>query len=184
MLLASNCLFIKQMILPKETLIYYNDIGQGNTNLDNLNHWHWNSFKENKNIVNLFLDKKISFAGLQHEGILYSYDLCNKICNFIKDNNIFNIIEKELCFEEIIFASIETYFCNGMTVKRYCKVYWENDGYMPTIDNIKSELATSQSIQTEYFLVKRIPRDTNHNLVKYINVELFKSNGTYEPEFI
>ena len=173
MLLASNCMFVKHMLLPQNTTVYYN-VHEEETDLNSLNDWsNFTYFKENNKIINMFNDMRIQLKITTHEGALYSNILFDKICNFIIDYNIINMIEKEMCFEEIIFPSLEAYFNNGVMVKRYCKIYWMNYNFTPTIDDIKELLANNVD---DFYIVKRIPRilrNKNNSLVKYINTELF-----------
>ena len=112
---------------------------------------------------------KIEFTGAQHEGCVMSWDLAKNINAYIRSYNIFNLVEHEICFEEIILTSLEKYF-QGSVGYRYCKVFWENDGYNVKIDDILKIINNNE----KQCAVKRVPRDLNSMIRKYINNDIDK----------
>jgi len=167
MLLASNCMFIKQFKLPDKNiyndqiyLTYFKD-----NDLSKLKKWHWSSILENEIIINILINNKIKIVKGQHEGRLYNFKLYNNIYNFIKDYNILNLVEKETVFEEFLLQSLEHYYNNGNLVPVYCRVFWERKDYTPNINDIHNCLSNPN-----IFAVKRIPLDSNNLIRCFINI--------------
>ena len=166
MFLASNCMFIKQM--PKIINIYDDKIKITKSDKINnftLNWFHTNNFLKNNKILKLFEINKIGIYNNQHEGQLYTYFMLNTIIDFIEKNNIFNIIEKDTVFEEILPYSLCYYFFN-IKPKLYCKVFWNKPYLEPNIDDINILINSNEG---NSYIVKRVPRDIQHPLRKYIN---------------
>lgn len=172
-LLASNCMFIKQMKLIK----IHDDTDNLTTcdnNFNRTNHNWFDSFNKNKNIMNILTRDKICIYKEQHEGSFYTKKLFGKIITYIENNNLFSKINEEMQFEEIILVSLAKYF-NSNNFILYCKVFWNNNNYMVTefdIDTIRNDK------NNHICIVKRVPRDINSNIFKYIDnlPETFKNN--------
>jgi len=167
MLIASNCMFIKQVKLPEkntyENKFCFTDIK--NNNIENLTDWHWPNILENKIIINILLQNKIKIMNGQHEGRIYNFTLFYYIYKFIILNNIFNLIEKEAVFEEFLLQSLEYYYNNGKLVPTYCKIFWNNKDYIPSINDIKKCLTDSN-----IYAVKRVPLNYNNPIRQFINI--------------
>lgn len=129
--------------------------------INNLKGWHWPIFLNNKDIIKVFQDNKIKLIGGQVSGRLYSKNVMEKICEFIQVNKIMNLIQQEICFEEIILPSLANYYMNTEQ-KVYCYVFW-NKPY-PTVSEIKQILEKHPHI----YIIKRFPTDLNHILYKTV----------------
>lgn len=113
MILSSNTRFFKQA--PKFTNNKYNiQLYEKEQNIELLNDWiHWKQFLKNIKIIKLFKEKKIKLEHNMVSGQLFNYNVFNLIVKFIKDNNIFSLIEYETYFDEIIIPSLFLYFTNN-----------------------------------------------------------------------
>ena len=167
MLLASNCMFIKQIehIKQKKNSNNIYTINE-KTDIHKLRkEWRFFvQFSYNKQIVDIFQNNRIKILHESHEGATYNFHLMNRIYNFIYDNKIFDLVEKEMCFEEVLFPSLERYF-NGKLVNRYCKVYLYQHNSTPTIEDI-IKLLNKDGIQC---IVKRVKRNMQHRIRQFIN---------------
>ena len=153
MLLASNCMFCKQMIKVENIEHMSTDRLHITNNKKINNGWHWPAFYKNKKIVSILENDKIELAGSHHEGCMLSYDLAKKINNYLRVNNIFNLVERELCFEEILLASLEKYF-QGDVGYRYCRIFWGNPDIMANLSDIINIRKSNENL----CIVKRVPR--------------------------
>jgi hypothetical protein len=172
-LLASNCMFIKQMKLIKSPN-YTDNLTTCDNNLKRTNHACFDSFNKNKDIMNILTRDKICIYTEQHEGSFYTKKLFGKIAKYIENNHLFSKINEELQFEEIILVSLAKYF-NSNNFILYCKVFWNNNNYMVT----EFDIDTIRNDQNNHIcIVKRVPRDINSNIFKYIDnlPETFKNN--------
>ena len=170
MTLTSSNRFVRQApyFKCKEEKLCENKIIQ---NIDNnTSVWfHWPAFIKNKKIIKIFQDNQICLKPGQVEGRLYSYELMLKICEFIKKNNIMNIIENEMPFEEIIFPSLATYYTNKpQTI--YCHTFYnkKETKSVPTVSEVIEILKEKPHI----FIIKRFPDDLNHIL--FDNPKIFE----------
>jgi hypothetical protein len=167
MLLASNCMFCKQM--PKMTNVEplrittqrYTKAMHKNNDAD------WPPFYCNKKIFRILRNNDVGITKSQHEGCVLSWDLAECMNKYLRINNVFNLVEKETQFEEILLPSLEIYF-QGSIGYRYCKVYWENPGYMATRNDISEIINSNNNV----CVVKRVPRDLNSDIRKFINNEI------------
>ena len=132
-------------------------------NINNLNGWHWAVFKQNKNIVKVFQDNKIELIGGQVSGRLYSKNVMEKICEFIRVNKIMDLIEKELCFEEIILPTLGNYYMNT-NQQVYCHKFRNNTSGVPTVSDVKQILEEKKHI----YIIKRFPENLNNILYKTV----------------
>jgi hypothetical protein len=162
MLLASNCMFIKQMPPIPEFENYEQTFPQG-CNIQHLNGWHWPVFKKNHFLVNCFIDHDIRCYNCWHEGSLHSKEVFGKIKTFIESNRLFSNISCEICFEEILLPSLEVYFQNFMA-PQLITVTLERHGF--TIQDIKKMRASGS---TNSFIVKRVFRNMNDPVRQFIN---------------
>ena len=167
MLLASNCMFCKQM--PKMADIIPTAISDRRYKRDveviHPKGWcHWPAFYNNNIMRSVMRNDKIEYVYAQHEGFVMSWDLVKNINKYMRKNNFFNIVECETVFEEIIFPSLEKYF-QGNVGNRYCKIYWQNWNIDATIDDIKQ----LQNINNDVYIVKRVPRDLNSEVRKFLS---------------
>jgi hypothetical protein len=175
-LLASNCMFIKQIKLNNK-YNDTNDISKCEGDIDKLDKHHSGIFMNNKYWVDCFKRDNICIEQTQLEGSKYSKKLFGKISKYIEDNKFFDNIEQELQIEEILFVSLCKYYNSGI-YDLYGKVFWNNPGYGATefdIDNIRNDK------ENQICIVKRVPRDINAELIKYIDrlPEEFKNNFKY-----
>lgn len=129
-------------------------------NINDLNNWHWPRFLRNKKFVKIFQDNKIKLISGQVSGRLYTKNVMEKICEFIRVNKIFDLIQKETYFEEIILPSLANYYMNNQKV--YCHVFWDNHRSIPKVDDVKQILKEKPHI----FIIKRFPNNLNHILYK------------------
>jgi hypothetical protein len=75
------------------------------------NTWHWPSFS-NTLLVKYFLNKKQCMYSSPHEGVIYTYNGCNKITKFLNENpdikdDLFNFND---CVEEFSLQTISANF--------------------------------------------------------------------------
>ena len=122
--------------------------------------WVWPNFLENKDIVKIFQDNKKIING-QVSGRLYSKNVMEKICEFIRVNKIMDLIKKETVFEEIIFPSLAYYYMNAIP-ELYCHTFWNIPSTIPNVDDVKQILKERPHI----YIIKRFPEDLNHILFK------------------
>jgi hypothetical protein len=161
--LASNCMFIKNLNLDFKINFKLNNYTCKDNHLKNYHpSWGINILK-NEKLLNFFKNNKIILHKRQHEGTILPFELINKIYDFIYQNKLFDLITFETKFEEILLPTLEKYFTN-IFMPQICKVYWKNQDYLPTIEDINNELSNNH-----IFIVKRIPRDINHPIRKFIN---------------
>lgn len=167
MLLASNCMLIKQIKLPNKN-VYDNRLYftyAKDNQLEKLNDWsNWPNILKNKIIINILIENKVKITRAQHEGRLYNFTLFYNIYKFIKDYNLLNLIEQEGVFEEFLLPSLEHYYNNGKMVPVYCKVFWEKKDYLPNIDDVKKCIN-----DPNIFAVKRVNRYYNDIVRNFIN---------------
>jgi hypothetical protein len=132
-------------------------------NINNLKGWHWPVFLKNKDIVKVFQDNKIKLIGGQVSGRLYSKNVMEKICQFIRVNKIMDLIKKEICFEEIILPTLGNYYMNT-NQQVYCHTFWNKPSSIPTVSDVKQILEK----KTHIYIIKRFPEDLNHILYKTV----------------
>ena len=129
----------------------------------NLNKWHWPVFIKNKKIIKVFQDNKIKLIGGQVCGRLYSKNIMEKICQFIRVNKIMDLIEQECVFEEIILPTLANYYMNT-TQQLYGHTFWHHPSYIPRVSDVKEILEKKPHI----YIIKRFPEDLNHILYKTV----------------
>jgi hypothetical protein len=133
-------------------------------NINNLKGWHWPVFLNNKDIVKVFQDNKIKLINGQVSGRLYSKNVMEKICEFIRVNKIMDLIKKEMCFEEIILPTLANYYMNT-NQQVYCHTFWiSGESSIPKVNDVKQILKEKPHI----FIIKRFPEDLNHILYKNV----------------
>jgi hypothetical protein len=123
--------------------------------------WHWPAFLKNKDILKIFQDNKMKIIGGQVSGRLYSKNIMEKICKFIRVNKIMELIKEELCFEEIILPTLANYYMNTNQLV-YCHTFWNKPSSIPNVNEVKQILNEKPHI----FIIKRFPEDLNHILYK------------------
>jgi hypothetical protein len=140
-------------------------------NLHELTDWHWPTMKKNQKILKVLGDNDVGLfengksQHKQHEGAVLSYDVMDKISDFIIKNNIFSIVESDTCFEETLLPSLENYF-TGVVSDRICRVFWENQHFSPSMSDI-----LDTCVNGNQYIVKRVNRymdDPNRILINYI----------------
>lgn len=140
-LLASNCMFWKPITLETVDDFFakrtpfnpeiYKDPTTDNT-------WHWPLFFKNHELVQRLKDIKMKyFVVLQHEGAIIDYDTAMQMMSQIKCNLLNTIIKVETTFEEILVPSMIVKL-TGYNQANMCKVFWEIDGSIPSIEQIKA----------------------------------------------
>jgi hypothetical protein len=146
-LLASNCMIFRDLNLESLTSKYIKK--------ENYDTWHWPIFFKNIEIINTLKNDNITnYISDHHEGSIFDYDIFNKITEYIDGKNLWKKINEESVFEEHLLATLEYYFMKSIT-NRICKVYWENDNYLVTKDNIIELLKHKNDI----CFVKRVERE-------------------------
>lgn len=161
--LASNCMFIKQLVLPSINYKYGVYKKYDNIYKKYNDSWH-KELLENKRINNLFDENKIIYDKKIHEGAFYDKLLFYKISKFIEDKNVFSLIDNDTCFEEYLLPSLENYFINTC-VQRLCLIFWSKPSYEPSIYDIDNLINDTTN---NIFIVKRIPRCYDNEVRKYI----------------
>ncbi len=143
-----------------------------NKNIQNINnlkvsHWNnWPAFLKNKDIIKVFQDNKIKLIDGQVSGRLYSKNVMEKICEFIRVNKIMDLIKKETCFEEIILPTLANYYMNT-NQQLYCHTFRFPSApcrSIPTVSDVKQILKEKPHI----FIIKRFPENLNHILYKTV----------------
>jgi hypothetical protein len=172
MFLASNCMFIKKNYVPYSFPCLDAPLQKNiMTNLTELKDWHWPTMKKNQKILKVLRDNNVGFFEngknqyKQHEGAVLSYDVMDKISDFIIKNNIFSIVESDTCFEETLLPSLENYF-TGVVSDRACRVFWEKQHFSPLMIDI-----LNTCVNGNQYIVKRVNRymdDPNRILINYI----------------
>ena len=165
MSIASNCMFIKYLPPVAEIL----------DNLEeppvkfladevNINSWHWHVYFRNSNLVAFLKEHNYYFIGFQCEGLFYTEAQAIAVRDYI-EGTLKPLITVENCiFEEFILPTTE-YILFGKIGKRFCKVYWEKPNYTPSPwDVVQLKRGTTRD-----YCVKRIPRDPDNTLRKFIN---------------
>jgi hypothetical protein len=150
--IASNCLF------KKELTSYHLDNEIKETLPEKIPNEHLNNWNINQKLSSLFKEMSIELYNYQHEGALYEKEQFEKIANFCEKFDLKNKVEHNIAFEEVIFTSLDSYF-HKYVRPRICKVFWDMPAYTPTIEQIEQE---------NLFMVKRIGREYNNPLRKYI----------------
>jgi len=178
--LSSNCMFIKQMNIPSNYFFLNKIYTEKFSIKDNETGWHWGKILKNTEIVNILKKKKVPMRIGYHEGRIIFYELFNKICNFIIDNNFFENIVNECVFEEFLLPSLEAYFNDNNNCITYLKLFKERINKNDVINqqNINNLLKVSK-----VFIIKRIPRKMNDEkriLINKITNINHKKNGYFE----
>lgn len=163
MTLSPACMFIRQIDhfpLVEESL-ELNECEQDISKLPN--DWsHWKTFLKNKELVDIFQRNKIRLFNKQVTGSLYSFQVFTKICEFIEQHKIMNLIKVNSCFEEIIYPTLANYF--GINNKLYCKTFWHLKKSVMDIKHVNETLK-----EGEFPIIKRILSDPNNKVRKYVN---------------
>jgi hypothetical protein len=126
--------------------------------------WYWwPKFLKNKKIVEVFQSNKIKLINGQVSGRLYSKNVIEKICDFIRKKKILDLIEREVVFEEIIFPSLANYYMDKEQ-KVYCHTFWGKPRCIPNVNDVYKILEENPHI----YIIKRFPDDLNNILFKKI----------------
>lgn len=69
--------------------------------------WHWDTFKQTL-LAKYFLDKKQKLYSSAHEGLMFTYDGCTKIVDFLENNTIIkdDLFNFPKCVEEFALQTI------------------------------------------------------------------------------
>ncbi len=165
LLLASNCMFIKQINITN-TFNETDTVFKCDEDINKIiTHSCRDSIEGNKYIMNCFKRDNVCIYKHDWEGSIYTNKIFGKIVKYIEDNNIFNNINHEFQFEEILLPTLMKYF-NLNKYITYGKVFWDNNGYYVNeidIDNLINDKNGNICI------VKRVPRDINSTIFKYID---------------
>lgn len=129
--------------------------------MNELKDWWWPKFLKNKKIVEVFQSNKIKLICGQVSGRLYSKNVIEKICDFIREKKILDLIEREVVFEEIIFPSLANYYMNKEQ-KVYCHTFWNKPRCIPNVNDVYKILEEKPHI----YIIKRFPENLNHALFK------------------
>lgn len=159
---SSNTFFIRKLTLDqlnnsKIPLEKYVN-GYPFDTIANRNDWHYPKYSKNKELIKFINDNdyKIFFGG-QIEGLTFNNRLAKIIFDRLKN---YGFLEHSGILEEVIFQTIIKNNSYEQNEAGYIfKVFWELPNYTPTIEQIK-ECST--------FGVKRIPRDQNDPIFKFV----------------
>lgn len=171
--LSSSLRFVKQAINFSENIVNKQEIeNKISQTYDELNknihvvNWGKNILK-NRKIMDILKEKKIPVSIRAFSGIVYPKNLIIKIHNFIYDNDIFNLIECEIPFEEFLLQSLSKYY--GYLLPSYCHIFW---GKKESIPSVKEAIEILKS-KKEIFILKRFSIDLNDELYNAIENNLF-----------
>ena len=173
-LLASNCMFIRQINYPliqsttpalsptyhelaKDTSINFDDIKK---------EWFWPIYFRCQDVIDLFSRHKMGVMARGHEGAYFRKEVMSWICSFCRDNIIGRItLIDGAGWEEIIFPTLEKYL-TGRLGTRYCK-HFPFDREITEAELI--ELAASDN---DCNIVKRVERSMDSRVRKFICTSL------------
>jgi hypothetical protein len=159
--LSSNSRFIKQnkKIINKKLEYKFKKKKQ---DIKKLRKWHWNRFKKNKEIINIFKDLEIELTGFNLSGVIFDYILFKDIILFIKNYELVEKITDGYGIIEILIPSLSMYFL-GYKLKSILKIYFEREKYIPKIEDVKKEL-----LSNNIYIVKTIPDNFDSKIYKFI----------------
>ena len=155
-LLASNCIMFREIRLDLLTTKHISK--------PNFTEWHWPNFLKNEELINtLKKDNITDYFCEHHEGSIFDYDIFEKITDYIDNNNLWKKVTNESVFEEHLLTILEYYFVKSIR-NRICKVYWENNNYLVTKENIIELLKHTNDI----CFVKRVERNIDDPIRVFI----------------
>lgn len=161
-MIASNCL----MLNP----IQFNNIEGSYTTGEKLKNWiHYKKLVNNEKLMDFFDENKIQIYLQQHEGIVFEKPILNKIIEFQKKNNVFNLITREFCIEEILPVSLYHFFTNKLPIN-ICFLYRKCKKI--------TEIQYNEIKDKNYIFVKRVDRNPDD----LIRLKIRKDNRNYEDE--
>lgn len=144
-LLASNCLFTKQITLHDiENTPLTKVITTSKTN------WKWwTPILSNKKIIQSMIDAKYiqdecDLIGVSHEGLIVPFSRLIEFTYFMIP--LFNMIEDDTVFEEFLIQTMLSK--NG--IRNCCKIFWHSPNFAPTLQ---------QAIDEPLPCVKRVSRE-------------------------
>jgi len=140
-ILASNCMFWKPVTIETVDELFAKRVPFNNETYKDPtteNTWHWPLFFKNDELVQTLKDINMKyFVALQHEGAVLEYDTAIRMVREIKSNMLNTMIKVETTFEEILIVSMIIKL-TGYNEVNICRVFWEIDGYRPSVEQIKA----------------------------------------------
>jgi len=107
-------------------------------------------FKENKKIIDIFIKNGMNeMYQSQLEGAIIESYIFKECIDFLSNNNIRSLIEKEWAFEEYLIPTLYVNIKKQLLKTTICRIFWELKDYTPTIEDIKNSYQPS---------VKRVER--------------------------
>jgi len=170
-LLASNCMFVRQVDYPKlqsetprlshklhefasEPSINFEDIRQ---------EWFWPVFQQCQEIIDLFQEYKIGINARSHEGAYFRKEVMKKIFDFCERHIIGRIaLPDGLGWEEVVLPSLEKYL-TGQIGTRYCH-HFPFDREIP-----EEEILKMAAGEGECNIIKRVERSMESKTRRFIN---------------
>ena len=98
-----------------------------------------NPFKENKKIIDIFIKNGMNeIYPSQHEGSIFESYIFKECIDFLSNNNIRSLIEREWAFEEYLIPTLYLNFKKQLLKTTICRIFWELPDLTPTIEDIKN----------------------------------------------
>ncbi len=167
MLLASNCMFIRQAPHYPYRVVTYGEHHATTWPDHVLEHWRgdWEDpIKRNLAILKVLETNRIKMCKELHEGSIYTNDCFGMITAFCDNWGLMEKVTEETKFEEFLPPTLE-FFYTGQIAPRVCTIYWHRPGYVPSTDDIMAQ----RERDGERYIVKRIPRVIDNPIRAFIN---------------
>ena len=121
--LSSNSRFIKQNKKITKNSFEYKFI-KTKQNIKSLKKWHWNRFKKNKEILEIFRKSEIELTGFNLSGVIFDYNLIKDIIFFIENFKILEKIKDGYGMIEILIPSLSKYYL-GFKLNSILKIFFK-----------------------------------------------------------
>lgn len=172
MSLTSSCWFIKQIPKFEKREIKFRNLNESSS-ITNVNiykkHRYWKKFYSNDKIIETFNNCGVKIMRDYVPGRLYSYELIDKINEYIKKECIFEKLTVPIYYEEFILISLINYFIVDVTADAPVLCYhFEKPSGTARIPKIL-EIQIYNKNADGLSIIKRIPLNEENQVYKYIS---------------